>query len=351
MRPVRSSFKTLFYGVCLVAVLYNCKTKDVDSLTPFTYTFKGIDDVKLPEVTATAPAAVSVTASSVNTTTTAAAVSAGLTTMSATGPVPAAVTKASDDVSKVVPDAKAAEITAAFTPDVVNTLATTGTLPASLQADVNAIANNPALAAYMPTFTLPTVDGKAVGGRVGAVGSTPVVDAVSVNFSTLDGDACKAAAAEALAKALARLDAQKATQTDAVNARFAALQAPIQADATACKASVPATYAAYKVAAKQQLDQTLAALNSNKARLGGAYNILVVLTYVVYARTIGVFDTLQKADLAACDTTAAAKLAKAQAARDADLSKINNGYNTASAALQAARDKAVASCHNQGNGG
>ena len=88
MNTMKSTIKTLVCGLGLVAVLYNCKTKDVDSLTPFTYTFKGFDDVKLPEVKATAPAAVSVTQATVTPSVATAAVSQRVGQYRRHGPVP-----------------------------------------------------------------------------------------------------------------------------------------------------------------------------------------------------------------------------------------------------------------------
>lgn len=349
MKTFQSTIKLLVFGLLLATVLYNCKTKDVDSLTPFTYTFPGITE-KLPDVTPTAPAAVSATASSVNNSTAAAAVSTGLASISATGQVPPTVTQAANDVAKVVSPEQASTLVAAFTPDVVNSLTATGTLPANLKAEAAAIANNPAVAAYMPTFTLPTVDGKPVGGRIGAAG--PVIDAVSVVYSTLDDDACKAAANKAFNEAVASLNATKTTQTAAITAEYTRLQTTIQADATACKSGISATYAGYRVLVTQQINQALAAVNAAKSFLPAAsYNLLIVLIYAELVRYLDILTSGQLADSAACDAVAAKKLANAQAARDKDLSKINDNYNKAVENLTKARDKAVAACHNQGNGG
>lgn len=351
MKTVNPRIRLLAYGLLLVTVMYNCKTKDVNSLTPFTYTFKGLDPVTLPTVTPTAPAAVSSTASTITSSTAAAAVTSGVANITATGQVPASVQQAATDVSKAVSADKAAQVAASFTPAVVNNLAAGGTLPASMKADVDAIASNPAVKAYLPTFTLPTVNGKPVGGRQG-VGVE--VAAIPVQYATNDGseDACKAAANAAYNTALQQLDAARQTQTAAITAAYTQLQTTIQANATACKTSTPATYTAAKTATKQQLDQGLANLEAAKSVLGdNTYNLLKVLYYVSYAQTINVLNTLQTADTTACDQIANAQLTNAQAARDADLSKINANYNSALTTLTKSRDQAVASCHNQGTGG
>ncbi|GAB3804755.1 hypothetical protein GCM10028819_36770 [Spirosoma humi] len=349
MKTAKPNIKLLLYGFCLATVLYNCKTKDVDSLTPFTYTFKGFTDVKLPDVTPTAPAAVTVTAASITSSTAAAAVSAGLSSMSATGQIPASVQQASDNVGKAVTADKASAIVAEFTPAVISNLSATGALPASLQAEVKTIANNSAIQAYLPTFTLPQVNGKTVGGRLAAGG---IVATVATTYGALDNDACKAAATAAFNTALQGLDAAKQAQTATVTTQFTQLQTTIQADATACKSSKPATYDAYRALATQQLNQGLAALGAVRSILGeDSYNLLTVLYYVAYAQAIVGIGILQTADTTACDTIATAKLANAQTARDKDLSTINSNYNATISTLTATRDQAIKSCHNQGNGG
>ena len=347
MKTAKSSIRMLVYGLCLAAAMYNCKTKDVDSLTPFTYTFPGID-VKLPTVTPTAPAAVSVTASSVTTSTAAAALSAGLASMTATGQPSPAFTQATADVGKAVSAQQTAQVTAAFTPSVLSNLSTNGTLPADLQAQVMAIAANPAIQAYLPKFTFPAVNGKTIGGRVGA---SAIVDAVAVVAAALDDDACKAAATAAFNTTIQNLDAAKATQTATITGQYTSAQSTIQADATSCKSGIPATYAGYKTIALQQLTSGLADLAAIKSIIGdAAYMQIQLLYYVAYANAIISLNALQLADTQACDAVAAQRLANAQAARDKDVSTINTNYNVAVATATAARDKAINSCHNQGGG-
>ncbi|MFD2570777.1 hypothetical protein ACFSUS_09050 [Spirosoma soli] len=352
MKTVKSRIRLLLYVSCLAGTLYNCGTKDVEPVTPFTYTFKGFDNVKLPEVTPTAPAAVSVTAASVTSSTAAAAVSSGLSNLTATGQVPAAVQEAAANVSKAIPAEKAAQLVASFTPDVLNTVSTGGKLPANLETEVKAMAANPATKGYWPTYTLPTVNGKPVGGRASAPSGASVVPATPVAYATTDDDACKAAANAAYNSAVQNLDAAKASQTAAINSNYTQLETAIKAEAAPCKAGLPAKYDPMRALAKQTLDASLANLDAGKAVLGETtYNLLKVLLLASYADGLNLFTTLQNAEAAACDATGTAKLAAAQAARDADLSKINSNYNNALSPLTRARDQAVASCHNQGNGG
>ncbi|WP_338868955.1 hypothetical protein WBJ53_18870 [Spirosoma sp. SC4-14] len=353
MKTTNPKIRLLFYGVCLATVLYNCKTKDVAAVTPFTYTFKGLDDVTIPDITQTTPASVSVTAATVTSSTLASAVNNDLAGIAASGVVPASVQQAGTDISKAVSASQAAQLSAAFTPSVLSTLASGGALPADLKAQVDAIASNPALKAYLPTFTLPTVNGKAVGGRLGATtpgASNGSSTAATAYATTADDDACKAAANAAYNAALATLDAKKATQTATVTTTYSTAAAAIAAETAPCKAGIPAKYDPMKTAAQQTLNNTLASLEAAKTTLGSLYDLLKAFAYVSYAQTIAGITTLEAAETTACDSVASAKLAAAAAARDTDLAKINTNYAAAVATLTTARDKAVASCHNQGGG-
>lgn len=351
MKTAIPNIKLLFYGFCLAAILYNCKTKDVDSLTPFTYTFKGFTDVKLPDVTPTAPATVSVTAASVTSSTAAAAVSAGLSSLSATGVVPATVQQAATDVNKAISPAVASQLSASFTPEVIQTMSTTGALSADLKAQLTSLSSNPALKAYLPTFTLPTVNGKAVGGRVGAVSGNNIVAVISTAAGLQDDDACKAAANAAYNTALTSLQATQTSQAATINATYAQAQAGIAAETAPCKAGLPAKYTPLRAVTQQAFDAGMASLDANKAVLGNLYTPLRLLYLAALVDANDLFTKLQTAEETACDAAGAAKLTNAQAARDKDLSMINNNFNTAAASLKTTLANATKSCHNQGNGG
>ncbi|WP_375444592.1 hypothetical protein [uncultured Fibrella sp.] len=351
MKTAKLSIRFLAYGLCLAATLYNCKTKDVDSLTPFTYTFKGFD-ATLPTVTPTQPAAVSVTASSLTSSTATAAVSSGLTNLTATGQVPAVVQAAGAAVSSAVSTSKAAELAASFSPAVLANLTTSGTLPANLQAEAAALAANPALKAYLPTFSLPTVNGKPVGGRTSTGATTGLIEKIAATYLRADDDACKAAAAKAFADAVVVLDAGKTSQEATVNQAFATAQTSILGEVATCKSTVTTSYGSVRTNITQQFNQSIASLDAGKAVLGETlYNLLRVLYAVSYSQTLQTIATLQSADNNTCDAISTAKLAAATQAKTTDLNKITANYNATLATLTKARDQAVASCHNQGNGG
>lgn len=349
MKTARVRFKTILYSFLMVSVLYNCKTKEVESLTPLTYTFKGFDAVKLPALKQTTPASVSVKASTFTPSTETVALTSALKGITASGQVPDLAKQAGEDMGKALSADKAAQLAARLTPDVLKAFTTTGTLPADLKADLKALASNAAIKAYLPAYTLPEVNGKAIGGRSAAGGITaPRV----VAFATSDEDECTAAANTAYKDAVKRLDDEKKAQTDAVTNLFTTTQAAIQTDATACKAAATSTYAGYRLAAQTDFTEVLALLEAAKPVLGvPLYNLLVVLYTIIYDQAITFLGILENAEKAACDTIAATKLINAEAARDADLSTINTNYNAALAQATAVLNQAIASCHNQGQGG
>ncbi len=329
MRPFKSNFKALLCGLGLVAVLYNCKTKDVDSLTPFTYTFKGLDDVKLPPAPNTAPVAVSATQATVAPSVATAAVASGLADIKASGQVPAAVQQATADIGKVVSDAKADQLIAAFTPTVLDNLAKGGTLPAALQAEVTAMANDPALKAYFPTFTLPTVDGIAVGGRAGGI-----TEAIAVANAALDQDACKAAANTGFNTALDALTKAKDAQVAQINSIFAQRAGATKADVAPCKSTATTNYNSQVSALNAAKDKMLADLDGAISILSDRqYKLLKVLIFSSYSDTMSILDKVMKASDKACDSISSAKDAQAAKARDKDLDQINKEYNKAADAL------------------
>lgn len=349
MKTPRVRFKTVLYSFLMVFVLYNCKTKDVESLTPLTYTFKGFDVLKLPTLKQTTPASVSVKASTFTPSTETAALTSALKGIGTSGQVPDRVKQAGEDMGKVLTADKAAQLVARLTPDVLKAFTTTGTLPADLKTELTALAGNAAIKAYLPTYTLPEVNGKAIGGRSAARGvTTPLV----VAFATSDEDDCTAAANTAYNDAVKKLDDEKKAQTDAVTTLFTTTQTAIQADATACKTAVTSTYAGYRLAAQNDFTAVMALLDAAKTTLGvPLYNLLVALYTIIYNQTISFLGILENADKAACDTIAATKLTNAEVARDADLSTININYNAALAEAKILLNQAIASCHNQGQGG
>lgn len=347
MKTSTPSLNWLVCGLLLGTTAYSCKTKDVSSITPVTYTFAGFDNVKLPEVTPTAPAAVSVTAGGVTSSTLAAAVSAGLSSIASSGQVPASVQQAGAAVGQAVSASRASELASSLNPDMISS----GTMSADMKKELSALANNAALKAYMPSYTLPTVNGKAVGARVGAGGITlvPVTNATQQDGSS---DACRQAAATAYNTVVQSLDAARTSQNTAINSNYTQLETAANAEVASCQSSAPTRYTEQRSSLRTQLNSSLATLNSVRTTMGEAlYNQMSLMMLAGYAQALTGFDTVQAADLNVCTATRDAKIAAAKTARDSDLNRVTTNYNTVLGTAATVRNQAITSCHNQGNGG
>ncbi|WP_259013915.1 hypothetical protein [Emticicia fluvialis] len=338
-------FASLSLVMALAVSMYNCKSKDAEPEIPkFEEKYK---DVKLPDVKPTTPAAVTTTQGSV----TASATTTAVTTALATGTVTSDVTTAAANVEKVIAPSEAGKISAAFTPAVVSNLVSTGTLPADLKASVQAIALNPALAAYLPKITLPSVNGTVVTGFVKESSFTkneslikfPDYAVAAVN------SACTDSAQLAFNRAKATIDAARATQEQTVNATYANRVAA--ANSAACIATAGTSFSTRNTTANNLLQAGLTALASVKDTLGEAnYNLLTVLLYVNFVQTIELSGNLYAAEVNACNLTTTATIAAAASARDTDLAAIANAYNTTITNMQATLTASFQTCHDQGQG-
>lgn len=345
MKKINRPIRWLVCGLLVGTAAYSCKKKE--DVAPASYTFADLNNVKMPELTQTAPAAVTATAGTVTSSTLAAAVGSALSSMSASAPVPATVQQAGNAMGQAVTASKAAAMMSSFTADMVNS----GTLSADMKKEVATLASNASLKAYMPSYTLPTVNGKPVGARIGASGITPVAVAHSVQQNG-PVDACQQAATTAYNSVVQQLDAAKATQTTTINATYTQLESAANGEVAGCQAGVPTKYSGLQTTLRTQVTSTMATLNSLRATLGDAlYNQLALMTYVGYFQAMDNVNTIQAADLTSCSAIKDAKIAAAKAARDTDLNAVTTNYNTQVTSATAARSKAVASCHNQGNGG
>lgn len=350
MKTTYLKISWLAYGLLFATTLYNCKTKDVSSITPFSYTFPGLDNLKLPDLVQTTPAAVSVTAGSVTSSTLASAVSSAMASITATGTVPDIVQQAGASVAKAVPNDKAASLVGNLSPDLVNP----ATISADMKKQLESVASMPALKAYMPTYTPPMVNGKAIGGRAISHSSTaidPIAVANTVMQAT-DSDACKQSATTAYNTVVTSLDATRAAQTAMVNTTYTQRETAANGAVAGCQAGVPAKYTTLRATLKDQLNSSIATLNSVRSMIGdNLYNQLALMAYVGYVQSVDNVDTLQAADIQVCSATRDATIAAAKDARDTDLAQINSSYISVLLAATKARDQAIASCHNQGNGG
>ncbi len=341
----KTKLSVILYVLALMLVMYNCKKKEEPFPTePSGPGLEELNKVKVDPITPTAPAAVTTTAGTVGASAESAAVNGALSNIATTGVVPATVTAAGAAVTAALP---AADVTAlaAITPSTIAAVSATGVVPAELKAIMDKVAANPALKAYLPKITLPTVNGVTVNGRIGAIEAVEAIEAVQVE------DACLVAAEAKFQEKKTQLDAAKAVEDGKVTTTYSTAVAALAADETSCKASVPAAMTAARAAIQAQIDKAYADLEPIKATLGD--QLYTALYALVGIQAIGAFSglpALEAASINACTATTTAKTTALQAARDADLAKVNTSYTAAIAAATAAKTKLIESCHNQGGG-
>lgn len=343
------------YGLCLVMLAYACRNEDAMPLKPFT--FETLRNLRLPTLLAATPAPVIVTPSSLTISAQADQVRAGIASIPSSGQVPGTVSVAAGDMSGALASAGVVStaLIANFTPQVITTLTTQGTLPGSLQTTINTLVANPVLQPYLTKFTLPTVNGQTVGPMTksitgpGAV--TPIIEPVVIKPINYAGtDACFKAANDLFDQTIVNLESQRLGQVATANADYNQQKAAAESDVPGCVSGTVAKYSTLATTAKQNLDASIASLNAARQILGDTnYNVLVALTYVLYTQQLQTYYTLQTADINTCTITSDAKTAASKFARDTDINFINRGFNATIRQAQAIVLALYDSCHNQGS--
>ena len=339
----KSKISVLLCGLAMMLAMYNCKKEETFPSEPPKDLVDKINAITVATVTIDKPAAVTATAATAEASAKATEVNGDLANIASSGTVPASVSGAATAVNAALPAADVATL-AAVTPQTIAAIAAGGAPSAALKTVMDKVATNPALQAYLPKFTLPTVAGKTISGRVGAIENIEQVEKVLVD------DACVASAEATYQAAKAKLDASKSTQDAAVAASYATDIAPLAGNEASCKAAIPATFATYRGAIQVQIDKALADLNAAKAVLGDLYPVLQALVNIQAIGAFAGLNQLEAASIAACTATTVAATTNAQATRDANLAKVKAAYDTAIAAAVAAKADLVKSCHNQGGG-
>ena len=332
------------YGLTLTLVMYNCKKKDEPFPTePDSELVKEINAIDMETVTLVQPVAVTTTPSSLVVSAKATEVAGALSTLSS-GTVPPTVQTASNDMNAALTSAELNTL-AAVTPATINDIAGGGALPANLKAIMDKVMANPALLAYLPKMTLPTVNGKTVSGRTGTPESVEKVDGIEIE------DACLIAAQAAFDAVKTKLDAKKATQDAQIAAAYSAAIAPLAAEQASCTSGIPATYATMRTAAQAQATSSLNDLEAAKSVIpAGLYVAIKAFINIQLLNFLSSVNTLQAADLKACSEKTAAATAAAAAARDANTAAVNASYNAAIAKATTKKGELAQSCHNQGGG-
>jgi len=332
------------YGLALMLVMYNCKKKEEPfPQVPNSELVNEINAIVAAPVTLVQPAAVTTTPATLAPSAKAAEVAGAMSSLSS-GTVPASVQTASTDIKAALSTNELGALTA-VSPAMVSAIAAGGALPANLKAIVDKAAANPALQAYLPRITLPTVNGRTVSGRSGAPESIERTEGIEVE------DACVLAAKAIFDAAKARLDATKTTKDAEVAAAFSAAIAPLVAEQTSCTSGLPATYNALRAGGQSQAAQALANLDAAQSVIpADLYATLRALINIQLLGFLSSVNTLQAADLKACGEKTTAKTTAATAARDANAAAVKASYEEALAKATAKRGELTQSCHNQGGG-
>lgn len=339
----KRTFKLAALGLMMTFMLVNCKKDDKDPTEPNVDITNELKGVKVETVTIDAPAAVVATPSTFTTSTATAEVGNGLAAAAATGVVPASVTNAGAAVSSAI---SASEVSAlsSVSAATIDAVSKGGAVPADIKAVLDKARANPALAAYLPTFTFPTVGGTVVNGK--RVGGT---DAIEKTEKVLVDDACITAATAVFDGVKATLDASKASQDAAVLAAYNTAVSTVP-PATTCTADLATRFDGYRAGVNAQGTKALADIEAAQAALGSNYALIKALTNIALLDALSSINTLQAAEAQACTQKAAAGGTNAIAARDANLAKVDAAYKTALAQATKLKGDAIASCHNQGGG-
>jgi hypothetical protein len=342
----KSTLKLAALSLMMTAMLFNCKDDKTDPKTPATDVSNELKALDLPAFTpktTSVPLTPGAVTASAKTTT----ISTDLAAMATTGAVPASVKEANASLTSALSASELAALSS-ISPEAIEAMKTSGTIPAELKAIVDKAYANASLAAYLPVVTAPKVNGVTVAATATArIGGT---DAVEKTEGVLVDDACITAANALFTAAKAKLDATRATQETSVAQAYATAIAGVANGQTACGATATATAAASRTAAATFLTQLLNFATTNQAALGDNYVGLVEQAYLTYAATIASTNQLEILDKQACASVAAATPAAAVAARNADLATIRTNYEAKIGDANRLRDEAIESCHNEGSG-
>ncbi|MCF2502637.1 hypothetical protein L0663_04560 [Dyadobacter sp. CY107] len=343
---IKRTFTLMVCILVLTLVMYRCKNKDAEPLTPDQGLVDELAKIDVEPVKLTDPAPVATTAAAITLSPAVTTLGTEIAGMGAAGAEPANVKASANKFSSFFTKAEIAALVS-MKKEVLDAAGTTGKLPADLTAILKRASTSPEMAAYFPKVTLPTVNGKEIKGlRTGAVEGGPA----GKFEGTLANDACLIAAEAEFEKSKAKLDASRLKLLASAKEKYDTEVKLISDAQAACTAGEPAKYAAIIKTAETLADQLNVALDANKDLLGDDYLPLkgiVGLQLIAYLTSL---NDLAKADLQACVAKGTAGALSASNAHDANKLLIENAYGAALEAAEKSKAKLVESCHNQGGG-
>ena len=339
--------KSITLTLCLLTLMlamYQCKRKDADPLEPDKGLVADINKIEVLKVELAEPAPVIATESKIEASEQTTTLSAGINSLAATGTEPASLKASATQFSTSISASDIAALTS-VPGAVLKSVIGGAALPANLLAIVNKIAANPSLASYLPRITMPTVAGKEVkGARISSGSASEQVEATAIS------DECLLKAQGEYDKVKEKLDASHKTQLTGAANEYASEIALLPAAQSACTTATNTKYATLYADAEALLNKLSAALDARKESLGAEYDPLKALLYFEMLAYFNSLNVLQSADLQSCTEKTKAATINAQTALDKNNSAIEAAYRLALDAADKAKADLAQSCHNQGGG-
>lgn len=337
------SFSLIVYLLALTAAMYNCKKGD--PLEPDADLVKELTSIKLDTVSLTKPAAVTSTPATVTPSAQATAVAGGVASIASTGTVPATVTTAANEVKAAISTAEVTKL-ATIPASTISAVAGGGALPADLKSILDKASADPKLKAYLPTFTLPTVNGKAIPARTGGVEGIAHTDGIDGITASPE---CIKKGEDAFQTKKSELDKAKTDELARVQNAYNAATSTLTAQETTCKSSLPNKYAAIRAAAQAAYDAAKKDLDAAKTVLGEeTFTLLDALNRLALLGNLSTVNTVESAESKACTELVAALKAAADAAKKTNDAAVEANYQKALKEANDAKTAVIESCHNQG---
>jgi hypothetical protein len=342
----------VFYALLGCLALLNCSPKDVASVTPFTYTFKGISEIKMPEIVLEKPAEVVTTTGTVEVSAQAKAAMAELTS----GKLSEPTQKFAEALTAAIPAAVFTAALGDIKSSNLRAVVSAGKLTDAQRELVASLKTLPAeFKIFFSKITLPTVNGKAVAGRRGvpeAPGITAPEELQTGRFDEFmaETDACRLAAQEAATLAIAGIDQQKTQQLARVEADYQVQLTAIGSTTTSCTSAADASKDIAINALVAAFEPVYASIESQKEALGSNYDLFTLLVGALLLEQTDAINTIYSANVNACKVASSERQTALDTAKSANITTVNASYTTARNKIQTETNAAVGSCHNQGGG-
>ena len=261
-----------------------------------------------------------------------------LRSLASGGSLPASVRQAADEMAAALSAAEIgvlADFNVAFNPSPAE-----NTLPADLRRAVERAAAHPALAAYLPTVTLPAVR------QVAAPATAPPLPALALKEFTQRANSCTKQADEAFVTAKSRLETQRKGYFDAFLSTYNERATAAAAAEAGCKTTTESKYAALRQA--EHATASLNAAHLNSASLDkSTQRLLKALVNFRFIESGLLLNLLEREDLKACTQARTSTTTAALVAQRKGESLADDAYVAAMRQVIGVVDRFTADCLNQ----